>query len=100
MRNEQWLMLNEKFITCCSLDISHRRRTGRNFFHFEIVVPLVEIKIAAAPLGFTTLEIHNLGTEEGLGRIKRLAVIGVDHQPPVVNAAKVKPFLALVAAVR
>src|SRR5690606_484779 len=57
---------------------------------YEVVVPLVEVQVAAVPFDFPALQVHRLGTEMGLCRLERPAVVVVEGDAPCIEAAQVK----------
>src|SRR3546814_9564328 len=57
---------------------------------YEVVVPLVEVQVAAAPFDFPALQVHRFGTEMGLGRLEGPAVVVVECDAPGVETAQVE----------
>src|SRR3546814_6191133 len=59
---------------------------------FEVVPGLVEVQVAAVPLGLAALRVDVVGTEMLLWRLERAVPVLVEGDAPVVQAAEVEPF--------
>src|SRR5690606_39186991 len=57
---------------------------------YEVVVPLVEVQVAAAPFGFAALQVHRLGAVVRLCRHEGTAVVVVEGDAVAVQAAQVE----------
>src|SRR5690606_21653458 len=73
-------------------------RRKRQQLPFEVVVPLVEVQVAAVPFGFTALEVDRLRAEVGLGRDEVAAVVIVEGDAVGVHAAEVEVLECRVVA--
>src|SRR5690606_16924273 len=68
-------------------------------FELEVVVPLVEIQVAAVPLDLASLQVDGLGSEVRLCRHQRPAIVVVERDAVAVQAAEVEACDGWVAGV-
>src|SRR6478735_4092111 len=78
-----------RVLKTCELLAACRPRGGQEF-PFEVVIPLVEVQVAAAPFGFAALQVDGLGTEEFLRRNEVAAEVVVERDAVGVEAAEIK----------